>query len=78
MESQEDRQDEETKGDEQKAIIAPLVLSHEQMEEVSRKLESLEEQVKRLQVRMVLWMAELDTVNRVNDTMTITINFQRV
>ncbi|XP_053468060.1 rho guanine nucleotide exchange factor 1b isoform X4 [Ictalurus furcatus] len=49
MESQEDRQDEETKGDEQKAVIAPLVLSQEQMEEVSRKLESLEEQVKRLQ-----------------------------
>ncbi|KAF4075940.1 hypothetical protein AMELA_G00224700 [Ameiurus melas] len=49
MESQEDRQDDEAKGDEQKAIIAPLVLSQEQMEEVSRKLESLKEHVKRLQ-----------------------------
>lgn len=52
-ESQEDRQDEEATGDEKKADIAPLVLSQEQMEEVSRKLESLEEQVKRLQVRIV-------------------------
>ncbi|XP_053083861.1 rho guanine nucleotide exchange factor 1b isoform X2 [Pangasianodon hypophthalmus] len=48
-ESQEDGQDEKAKGEEQKAVIAPLVLSQEQLEEVSRKLKSLEEQVKRLQ-----------------------------
>lgn len=44
--------DEKAKGEEQKAVIAPLVLSPEQMEEISRKLDSLEDQVKRLQVRM--------------------------
>lgn len=51
MESQQKGQDET--GDERKAVTAPLALSQEQVEEVSRKLESLEEQVKRLQVRMV-------------------------
>lgn len=45
-------QDEKAKGEEQKAVISPLVLSPEQMEEISRKLDSLEDQVKRLQVRM--------------------------
>ncbi|XP_060756147.1 rho guanine nucleotide exchange factor 1b isoform X2 [Neoarius graeffei] len=49
MESQEDNQDEKAKGDEQKAVTAPLVLSQEQREEVIRKLESLEEHLKRLQ-----------------------------
>lgn len=52
--SQQKGQDET--GDERKAVTAPLALSQEQVEEVSRKLESLEEQVKRLQVRMVLRM----------------------
>ncbi|XP_058232194.1 rho guanine nucleotide exchange factor 1b isoform X2 [Hemibagrus wyckioides] len=42
-------QDEKAKGEEQKAVIGPLVLSPEQMEEISRKLDSLEDQVKRLQ-----------------------------
>ncbi|KAK3515685.1 hypothetical protein QTP70_028463 [Hemibagrus guttatus] len=42
-------QDEKAKGEEQTAVIAPLVLSPEQMEEISRKLDSLEDQVKRLQ-----------------------------
>ncbi|XP_060718264.1 rho guanine nucleotide exchange factor 1b isoform X2 [Tachysurus vachellii] len=42
-------QDEKTRGEEQKAVLAPLVLSEEQIEEISRKLESLEDQVKRLQ-----------------------------
>lgn len=53
MESEEDGQNEKATGDEQKAV-----LSQEQVEEVSRKLESLEEHVKKLQVRMVWWMAE--------------------
>lgn len=43
-------QDEKARGEEQKAVLAPLVLSEEQIEEISRKLESLEDQVKRLQV----------------------------
>ncbi|TSK20241.1 Rho guanine nucleotide exchange factor 1 [Bagarius yarrelli] len=50
MESQEDVQDEKTKEDELKAVAAPLVLSQEQIEEVRRKLESLEEHTKRLQL----------------------------
>lgn len=49
----EDKQDEELTGEENKADVAPLVFSQEQIEEVNRKLESLEEQVKRLQVRPV-------------------------
>lgn len=53
MELPETRQDEESTGEEKKEDIAPLVFSPEQIEVVNRKLESLEEQVKRLQVRMV-------------------------
>lgn len=40
-----------TKGEEERSISAPLVLSQERMEEVCRRLLSLEEQIKRLQVR---------------------------
>lgn len=40
----------ERKGDEERSISAPLVLSQERMEEVCRRLHSLEEQLKRLQV----------------------------
>jgi len=40
----------ETKGDEDQSISAPLVLSQERMEEVHRRLHSLEKQLKRLQV----------------------------
>lgn len=36
---------------EERSISAPLVLSQERMEEVCRRLQSLEEQLKRLQVR---------------------------
>ncbi|GAA6220331.1 rho guanine nucleotide exchange factor 1 isoform X6 [Lates japonicus] len=39
----------ETKGEEEGSISAPLVLSQERMEEVCRRLHSLEEQLKRLQ-----------------------------
>ncbi|XP_072250000.1 rho guanine nucleotide exchange factor 1 isoform X2 [Leuresthes tenuis] len=39
----------ETKGDEDQSISAPLVLSQERMEEVHRRLHSLEKQLKRLQ-----------------------------
>ncbi|KAM4580409.1 rho guanine nucleotide exchange factor 1 isoform 2-T3 [Odontesthes bonariensis] len=39
----------ETKGDEDQSISAPLVLSQERMEEVHRRLHSLENQLKRLQ-----------------------------
>ncbi|XP_028282151.1 rho guanine nucleotide exchange factor 1 isoform X3 [Parambassis ranga] len=39
----------ERKGDEERSISAPLVLSQERMEEVCRRLHSLEEQLKRLQ-----------------------------
>ncbi|KAK3541527.1 hypothetical protein QTP86_028644, partial [Hemibagrus guttatus] len=52
-------QDEKAKGEEQTAVIAPLVLSPEQMEEISRKLDSLEDQVKRLQIvyspKLMMW-----------------------
>ncbi|XP_022053706.1 rho guanine nucleotide exchange factor 1b isoform X2 [Acanthochromis polyacanthus] len=43
------KEGEETKGDEEKSISAPLVLSQERMEEVSRRLQSLEKQLERLQ-----------------------------
>lgn len=39
------------RGEEERNISAPLVLSQERMEEVCRRLHSLEEQIKRLQVR---------------------------
>lgn len=39
------------KGEEERGISAPLVLSQERMEEVQRRLQALEEQLKRLQVR---------------------------
>ncbi|TKS82309.1 hypothetical protein D9C73_016418 [Collichthys lucidus] len=38
-----------TKGEEDRSISAPLVLSQERMEEVCRRLHSLQEQLKRLQ-----------------------------
>ncbi|KAK1894951.1 Rho guanine nucleotide exchange factor 1 [Dissostichus eleginoides] len=38
-----------TKGEEERSITAPLVLSQERMEEVCRRLHSLEKQLKRLQ-----------------------------
>lgn len=40
-----------TKGEEERSISAPMVLSQERMEEVCRRLHSLQEQLKRLQVR---------------------------
>lgn len=40
-----------TKGEEERSISAPLVLSQERREEVCRRLRSLEEQLKRLKVR---------------------------
>lgn len=40
-----------TKGEEERSFSAPLVLSQERMEEVCRRLHSLQEQLKRLQVR---------------------------
>ena len=43
----------EADGEEEKSISAPLVLSQERMEEVSRKLQSLMEKIKRLQVSQV-------------------------
>ncbi|KAF5904333.1 rho guanine nucleotide exchange factor 1 isoform X5, partial [Clarias magur] len=42
-------QEEKDQGGVHKAVIAPLVLSQEQIEDISRKLETLEEQVKKLQ-----------------------------
>ncbi|XP_072547891.1 rho guanine nucleotide exchange factor 1 isoform X2 [Salminus brasiliensis] len=48
-EGQEDVQDEKVKGEEDRGFVAPLVLSHESMEEVRRKLHSLEDKLKRLQ-----------------------------
>lgn len=48
---QEGGGDESSKGEEERGISAPLVLSQERMEEVQRKLQVLEEQLKRLQVR---------------------------
>ncbi|XP_056617991.1 rho guanine nucleotide exchange factor 1b isoform X4 [Triplophysa dalaica] len=46
---QEGGGDESSKGEEERGISAPLVLSQERMEEVQRKLQVLEEQLKRLQ-----------------------------
>lgn len=43
--------DGESKGEEESGISAPLVLSQERLEEVQRRLQSIEEQLKRLQVR---------------------------
>lgn len=40
-----------TTGEEERSFSAPLVLSQERMEEVCRRLHSLQEQLKRLQVR---------------------------
>lgn len=40
----------EAKQEEERSISAPLVLSQEKLEKVYRKLQSLQEQVKRLQV----------------------------
>ncbi|XP_057195407.1 rho guanine nucleotide exchange factor 1b isoform X2 [Triplophysa rosa] len=48
-EGQEGGGDESSKGEEERGISAPLVLSQERMEEVQRKLQVLEEQLKRLQ-----------------------------
>lgn len=39
------------KGEEEKSFSAPLVLSQERREEVCRRLNSLQNQLKRLQVR---------------------------
>ena len=39
------------KGDEEQSISAPLVLSQERMEEVCRRFHTLQEHLKRLQVR---------------------------
>lgn len=41
----------EPKGEEESSISAPMVLSQEMMEEVCRRLHSLQKHVKRLQVR---------------------------
>lgn len=51
-EGQEGGGDENSKGEEERGISAPLVLSQERMEEVQRKLQVLEEQLKRLQVSL--------------------------
>lgn len=40
-----------TKGEEESGISAPLKLSQERMEELCKRLRSLEEHIKRLQVR---------------------------
>ncbi|XP_034468206.1 rho guanine nucleotide exchange factor 1b isoform X6 [Hippoglossus hippoglossus] len=45
-----ERENAETKGEDERTISAPLVLSQERMEEVCRRLHSLEEHLKRLQV----------------------------
>ncbi|XP_034468213.1 rho guanine nucleotide exchange factor 1b isoform X10 [Hippoglossus hippoglossus] len=44
-----ERENAETKGEDERTISAPLVLSQERMEEVCRRLHSLEEHLKRLQ-----------------------------
>uniref|UniRef100_A0A8P4KNP3 Rho guanine nucleotide exchange factor (GEF) 1 n=1 Tax=Dicentrarchus labrax TaxID=13489 RepID=A0A8P4KNP3_DICLA len=44
-----EREDAGTKGEEERSISAPLVLSQERMEKVCRGLQSLQEQLKRLQ-----------------------------
>ncbi|XP_060937894.1 rho guanine nucleotide exchange factor 1b isoform X1 [Limanda limanda] len=44
-----ERENAETKGEDERSISAPLVLSQERMEEVCRRLHSLEEHLKRLQ-----------------------------
>ncbi|XP_067304728.1 rho guanine nucleotide exchange factor 1 isoform X3 [Pseudorasbora parva] len=48
-EGEEDGSGGGSKGEEEKGISAPLVLSHERMEEVQRRLQALEDQLKRLQ-----------------------------
>ncbi|XP_062841545.1 rho guanine nucleotide exchange factor 1b isoform X2 [Trichomycterus rosablanca] len=48
-EGQEEREGENAKSEEEKKNSAPLVLSQEQMDEVSRRLHNLEDQVKQLQ-----------------------------
>ncbi|XP_019948780.2 rho guanine nucleotide exchange factor 1 isoform X5 [Paralichthys olivaceus] len=44
-----EKENAETKGEDERSISAPLVLSQERMEEVCRRLHSLEEHIKRLQ-----------------------------
>ncbi|XP_062255877.1 rho guanine nucleotide exchange factor 1b isoform X3 [Platichthys flesus] len=44
-----ERENAETKGEDERSISAPLVLSQERMEEVCRRLHSVEEHLKRLQ-----------------------------
>lgn len=46
--------------EEDKSISAPLVLSQERSEEVGRRLRTLEEQIKRLQVNSRRWMTILE------------------
>lgn len=45
-----DKEGPNPKGENEKSFSAPLVMSQERMEEVCRRLHSLEEQLKRLQV----------------------------
>ncbi|XP_073781194.1 rho guanine nucleotide exchange factor 1 isoform X18 [Danio rerio] len=49
-EVEEHEEDVENKGEEEKGISAPLVLSEERMEEVQMRLQALEEQLKRLRL----------------------------
>ncbi|KAI4883625.1 hypothetical protein NFI96_012917 [Prochilodus magdalenae] len=48
-EGQEEAEDRKTKSEEVPTIVAPLVLSHESIEELRRKLDSLEDKLKKLQ-----------------------------